>query len=68
MIPAKPPNEIIQSFLWHSRKYSGDIQNLGKECNLTIEEIKLCLGHFRQVEIKGKIGAEKAKEAQREKA
>ena len=54
MIPAKPPNEILQSFLGVRQNIEEitdrDIRSLGKECNLTIEEIKLSLEHLRQVE------------------
>ena len=72
MIPAKPPNEILQSVLGIRENIEkitdADIQSLGKQCNLIIEEIKLSLEHFRQVEINRKRGTEKAKEARRKKA
>ena len=72
MIPAKPPNEILQWFLGVRENIEEitdtDIQSLGKECNLTIEEIKLSVEHFRQVEINRNRGAEKAKETGRKKA
>ena len=71
MITAKPPNEILQSFLGVCENVEEitdtDIQSLEKECNLTIEEIKLSLEHFRQVEINRKRGTEKAKETGRKR-
>ena len=67
--PAKLPSVLLLEFhsLHGSESLDKDLTQLAKDCNLSVEEVRMHLEHLKQVATNCQRGAAKAKETRKRK-